>query len=104
MTTRSREVSIPNPPSGVAMLAFAILLFLGAIAGTIVAGNQLNDTGGRDGAGLLVVALLSFPAVVLLLRGLVLVNPNQSKVVVLFGKYRGTLRRDGFYWINPFTV
>ncbi len=36
--------------------------------------------------------------------GLFLVNPNQSKVLVLFGRYRGTVREEGFYWTNPFTV
>lgn len=38
-----------------------------------------------------------------LLRGLVLVEPNQSRVVMLFGRYKGTIRRPGFFWINPFT-
>ncbi len=36
--------------------------------------------------------------------GLVIVNPNESVVLVLFGKYTGTLRKNGFYWINPFYV
>jgi regulator of protease activity HflC (stomatin/prohibitin superfamily) len=40
----------------------------------------------------------------LLLRGLVLVEPNESKAVLLFGKYRGTLREAGFHWVNPFTA
>ena len=40
----------------------------------------------------------------LLMRGLVLVEPNESKTVLLFGKYRGTLRKAGFHWINPFTA
>lgn len=39
----------------------------------------------------------------LLMRGLVLIEPNQAKVVLMFGRYRGTLRKPGFYWINPFT-
>lgn len=39
----------------------------------------------------------------LLWRGLVLVEPNQARVVLLFGKYRGTIREPGFYFINPFT-
>jgi len=37
------------------------------------------------------------------LRGLVLIEPNQSRVVLLFGHYQGTLRRTGFHWINPLT-
>lgn len=36
--------------------------------------------------------------------GLQIVNPNESCVLVLFGKYSGTLKKNGFYWINPFFV
>lgn len=36
--------------------------------------------------------------------GLEIVNPNESCVLVLFGKYNGTLKRNGFYWINPFYI
>jgi regulator of protease activity HflC (stomatin/prohibitin superfamily) len=36
--------------------------------------------------------------------GLLVVNPNESVVLVLFGKYTGTIKRNGFYWINPFYV
>ena len=34
--------------------------------------------------------------------GLLVVNPNESAVLVLFGNYAGTIKRNGFYWINPF--
>jgi len=37
------------------------------------------------------------------LAGFFVVNPNRSAVLVLFGRYRGTVRREGFYWTNPFT-
>ena len=46
--------------------------------------------------------LLLVPAV-LLLPGYFLVNPNMARVLVLFGTYRGTVRKEGFYWTNPFT-
>ncbi len=38
------------------------------------------------------------------LAGLFVVNPNTSRVLVFFGSYRGTVRKEGFYWTNPFTV
>jgi regulator of protease activity HflC (stomatin/prohibitin superfamily) len=38
----------------------------------------------------------------LVLFGFFIVNPNDSKVLVLFGKYVGTVRENGFYWANPF--
>ena len=36
--------------------------------------------------------------------GLLVVNPNESVVLVLFGQYNGTIKKNGFYWINPFYV
>ncbi|MEM9378516.1 MAG: SPFH domain-containing protein [Planctomycetota bacterium] len=41
---------------------------------------------------------------ILLLIGFYIVNPNMSRVMVLFGHYKGTVRKTGFWWINPFTV
>jgi regulator of protease activity HflC (stomatin/prohibitin superfamily) len=37
------------------------------------------------------------------LFGLTVVNPNEAKVVVLFGTYKGTLKRPGFWWVHPLT-
>jgi len=34
--------------------------------------------------------------------GLVTVNPNESSVLVLFGAYKGTVKKNGFWWVNPF--
>jgi len=34
--------------------------------------------------------------------GFVVVNPNESSVLVLFGAYKGTIKENGFYWVNPF--
>ena len=36
--------------------------------------------------------------------GFLVVNPNESSVLVLFGAYKGTLKRNGFYWLNPFYI
>jgi regulator of protease activity HflC (stomatin/prohibitin superfamily) len=41
---------------------------------------------------------------IFLLFGFVIVNPNESSVLVLFGKYQGTIRKNGFFWVNPFLV
>ncbi len=34
--------------------------------------------------------------------GFLVVNPNESSVLVLFGKYSGTVKKNGFFWVNPF--
>ncbi len=36
------------------------------------------------------------------LPGLLVVNPNESMVMVLFGAYKGTVKKNGFFWVNPF--
>lgn len=41
-------------------------------------------------------------AAFLILPGFVLIEPNNLRVLLFFGKYRGTLRRNGFFWLNPF--
>jgi len=39
---------------------------------------------------------------IFMLIGLVIVNPNESVVLVLFGAYKGSIKENGFFWINPF--
>ena len=46
--------------------------------------------------------LLFFLLIILTIRGFFIVNPNSSKVLVLFGAYKGTVRENGFFWANPF--
>ena len=36
------------------------------------------------------------------LTGLFIIQPNQTSVLVFFGKYQGTLKTNGFFWLNPF--
>ena len=36
--------------------------------------------------------------------GFLVVNPNESSVMTLFGAYKGTVRKNGFFWVNPFFV
>lgn len=40
--------------------------------------------------------------IIIILPGFFLINPNTSKVLLLFGKYIGTVKENGFYWANPF--
>lgn len=48
--------------------------------------------------------LVFVPLLILVLPGFFIINPNMARVLVLFGKYRGTARKNGFFWTNPFTV
>jgi len=51
----------------------------------------------------IVFAFTTLP-ILLLVPGYFVVSPNDSRVLVLFGRYRGTVRKEGFFWTNPFTV
>lgn len=44
------------------------------------------------------------PLFILVLPGFYIVNPNIGRVLVLFGRYKGTVRENGFKWTNPFMV
>src|SRR5262249_37947241 len=48
------------------------------------------------------LALLGFIVSIVLLTGLVILQPNESLVCLLFGSYVGTEQRSGFWWVNPF--
>jgi hypothetical protein len=50
----------------------------------------------------LIGAIVAIPVVAFLLAGLFVVNPNEGKVLQLFGKYAGTARVPGLRWANPF--
>lgn len=42
--------------------------------------------------------------IILMSSGFSVVQPNDSRVLILFGKYTGTIRQSGFWWVNPFTI
>ncbi len=79
---------IIKPANGYLMLAIFLILFFGSIAGTIKYEEPL-------------FGITIFISIVMLF-GFILVNPNTSKVVLLFGKYVGTIKKNGLYWANPF--
>jgi len=41
---------------------------------------------------------------IIALPGFMVINPNESKVLILFGAYKGTIKDNGFWWANPFFV
>lgn len=54
--------------------------------------------------GMIVPSILTIPFFILIAIGFTVVDPNQSCVMVLFGDYKGTIKANGFYWVNPFFV
>ena len=70
-----------------------VVLLAGCVEGMVLAG--------RHDRGLLWLPLLVF---VLVIASLVIVPPGQTSVVQFFGRYIGTVRRPGFWWVLPLTV
>lgn len=77
-----------SPISGYLMLAVVIILFGGSIWGLIA-----------TRAMFFIWPLL---ASIVLMPGFFFVNPNNSVVLILFGDYKGTVKKNGFFWVNPF--
>jgi regulator of protease activity HflC (stomatin/prohibitin superfamily) len=75
------------PVSGYIMLVFVLLLLLIGTLGLIMGRNPVFIWP-------LVIAFILMP-------GFFFINPNSSIVLVLFGAYKGTVKKNGFYWVNP---
>src|SRR6187551_1772898 len=48
-----------------------------------------------------ILGVASFLIFIFLTKGFVVVSPNSSKVLLLFGEYKGSVKQSGFFWINP---
>src|SRR5947209_8495843 len=98
-TNRERVVTTLN---GWPMLPIVILLIIGAftlIIYSIVEGVRIQD---HPIWPLFVLGLLLEPVAIILLRGFFTLQPNEARLLLLFGAYRGTVRQPGFHWGNPF--
>jgi len=47
------------------------------------------------------LAIPSFLGLIIVIPGFFIINPKESRVLILFGKYVGTIKKDGFHWANP---
>ena len=85
-----REQSYKARPGGVALLVLLVLvvssIFLCATEETVLV---------VPGVVLLTASCIAF-------AGLIIVNPNEAKVLLLFGKYKGTVKESGWWYVNPF--
>jgi regulator of protease activity HflC (stomatin/prohibitin superfamily) len=81
----SRERPLNETVSGWLMLVVVLALFIiGGVLAVRIVGIPL----------LIIAAIMS--------AGFIVLKPNESVVLTLFGRYVGTIRRDGFHWVNPF--
>lgn len=93
------EKILSTKKNGMAALIFLLLLYAAAIAGIIFGGILVSE--GRNPLMLIVgIVWLSFGWIPFC--GLKVLKPQEALVLTLFGNYVGTLKEDGFYYVNPF--
>jgi regulator of protease activity HflC (stomatin/prohibitin superfamily) len=80
---------IRKPLNGYGLLTLMLVVLVTAIA--LLAEKVLEG-----------VAVALWMVFLFLARGLMAIPPNMAKVMLLFGKYHGTVRESGFFWVNPF--
>lgn len=83
-----KEEKIIVPANGYLMLFLFSALLIGSISGIILFKTPLLIL------GIIIAIGLAF--------GFIMVQPNGSRVLLLFGKYIGSVKKNGFYWVNPF--
>jgi regulator of protease activity HflC (stomatin/prohibitin superfamily) len=83
-----KEEKSYSPLSGYLMLVIVLALIILPVLGLIVTKMFW------------LIALIVLG--VFLAIGFLIVNPNESSVLVLFGAYKGTVKKNGFFWVNPF--
>lgn len=103
--TLTKQVSVEQPTTavpGLPMLIFNLLAILGLAGGfiwTIARAARFDEP---TVLFLLIPLGLLEAVAVLFLFGYFTLQPNEARVLILFGAYKGTVRDSGFWWANPF--
>jgi regulator of protease activity HflC (stomatin/prohibitin superfamily) len=92
---RERAVSVQNG-------WFVLVLLLGLLLGDLAVLISSMPRAAEEGPAVILACILVLPLVGLLLTGFFTLQPNEARVLVLFGVYKGTVRESGFHWGNPF--
>lgn len=98
------EEKVLKAKAGLPRLILFIFLYLAAIALIVVGGVLLDRGVGGTGGFLLAVGIFWVLVGYIPFFGLKIIKPQEALVLTLFGRYIGTLKEPGFYYVNPFTV
>ena len=101
-----KEKVLSKKKNGMAALVGILLLFVVSVAGIVfgsilIAGNS-KALKLAAGIALLVAGIVLVLTAFVLCGGLKVLKPQEALVLTLFGRYVGTLKEDGFYFVNPF--
>lgn len=96
------EKVLRTKKNGMTMLLLTLLGYAAAVAVLVLSIFQLEAENYLIGVPLLILAILYMVVGIFLLCGLKVLKPQEAAVLTLFGDYVGTLKDQGFYWVNPF--
>ena len=95
-----KEIVFKNRKNGMMVLLLTVLLYLAALGGCIWSGVLMEQ--GVNTVVWLVISIVWLCLGWIPAMGLKVLGPQEELVLTLFGKYIGTLREEGFYFVNPF--
>ncbi len=96
-----KENVLNGKKNGMLVLLLEITVYILAITGFIL-GILSAETTWNATLSLICMAVMLLAWIPLL--GLKILKPQEALVLTLFGRYVGTLKGDGFYWVNPFCI
>jgi hypothetical protein len=94
--------TVRQPINGWAMLTLDILLYLAIIPLIYLMGKNFQYHGNVDAGYFGFLLAIDVIAAILISSGFVVLQPNESAVLLLFGKYKYSAKVGGFWWVNPF--
>ena len=96
------EKVLKTRKNGLAVLVLTILGYFAAVALFVFSVILVQEEHLLPGILLMIVAIVYAVAGIFLFCGLKVLKPQEALVLTLFGDYIGTLKGEGFYWVNPF--
>lgn len=87
--------------NGLTVLLLDLLLLAGFVY-LIVLGAMRLDASLQGGGWMIAGGCIGILATLIVLGGFMLLEPNEARVMLFFGNYRGTFYETGFWWVNPF--
>ncbi len=100
-TVEEKELNAPN---GLAVGILSVLVYVAAAVGVIPAAMALDNGSTAFGALLMVMCVLWLCVGWIPFMGVKVIRPNEALVLTLFGKYTGTLKKEGIFFVNPFSI
>ena len=98
------EKIIGTKKNGMAMMLLLIAAIIASAAGFVGSVFLIEGAFPAIGIILLIVCIAAFISALVCLGGLKVLKPQEALVLTLFGNYLGTLKGEGFYWVNPFAT